>query len=152
MAKYTNIGSVSSGTLVPQHLFPALLEELAKYDPARATSLQQLAFEELYSAWVRQDEMPTLSGLVDDVMMALDEHAPPYFYFGAHPGDGADFGFWHVEEPQQAIRDDGGIVVDDLSEVPSQFAGAVLHVGDHGNSSLYLADGKGGFEELWAVG
>jgi len=36
-------------------------------------------------------------GLLLDVMEALDYLAPDGFFFGAHPGDGADFGFWPNE-------------------------------------------------------
>ena len=81
---------------------------------------------------------------------ALSEFAPPYCYFGAHPGDGADFGFWLFEDFQQSARDDGALEVSDTSEVPEGYSGEVLHINDHGNATLYSAH-KGKLTEVWSV-
>jgi hypothetical protein len=78
---------------------------------------------------------------------ALQEYAPPYFYFGAHPGDGADCGFWLSE----SFPDDfDGLKVSDLSEVPTGYTGEVLIVNDHGNISLYVYS-RGHRREVWAI-
>lgn len=39
-----------------------------------------------------------MQDMIDTVMDELNERAAPGFYFGAHPDDGADFGFWRDEE------------------------------------------------------
>ena len=33
----------------------------------------------------------------EDLIDALNDFAPPGDYFGAHPGDGSDFGYWENE-------------------------------------------------------
>ena len=33
----------------------------------------------------------------------MDKIAPPGYYFGAHPGDGSDFGFWEIEREDWEI-------------------------------------------------
>jgi hypothetical protein len=78
---------------------------------------------------------------------ALDAYAPAYFYFGAHPGDGADYGFWLSE----SFPDDfDGLKVSDTADVPKGHTGEVLHANDHGNMTLY-AYSRGRGRELWAV-
>ena len=78
---------------------------------------------------------------------ALGEYAAPYFYFGAHPGDGADYGYWLSE----GFEDDfDGLKVSDTSEIPSKYRGEVLHVNDHGNVTLYVKTSRA-LREVWAV-
>lgn len=44
--------------------------------------------------WSSEDAEAIQSQLID----VLDSYAPSGYYFGIHPGDGADFGFWKTEE------------------------------------------------------
>jgi hypothetical protein len=102
--------------------------------------------------------------LNEDLFNALNEYAAPYFYFGSHPGDGADYGFWLSEgwdedfETLGAIIGDryntstvtGNLKVSDLADVPSWFRGEVAVVNDHGNVSLYVKTSRT-LREVWAI-
>lgn len=35
--------------------------------------------------------------LLEELFFVLDVYAPEGYYFGAHPGDGSDFGYWLIE-------------------------------------------------------
>ena len=98
---------------------------------------------------------------LDALFDALGEYAGPYFYFGAHPGDGAEYGFWlsesweenfyHVYKSTRIPRDQSaGIIVSDLSEVPKWFRGEVAEVNDHGNVTLYVKTSRS-LREIWSV-
>jgi len=41
--------------------------------------------------------------LVNDLCDALQEHAPAGHYFGAHEGDGSDYGFWPTAEDEDEL-------------------------------------------------
>ena len=59
---------------------------------------------------------------------------PPFVYFGAHPGDGADFGFWPDMEPlEDEIKDSGEYVND---EWLLRDAGLIVDINDHGNMTV----------------
>jgi len=89
------------------------------------------------------DSDSDLSDLFDE----LGTFALPYFHFGAHEGDGSDYGFWLSSD---SLEDFDGLRVDDLSEVPADYSGEVLHVNDHGNASLYACE-NGECKEIWAI-
>jgi len=110
-----DLGTVSHGTLRVQDLLPAFLDTLSRLDPAGYSKLiLELDAEYQRSktpvgiacyaggyckgldlcddeAWWQSDRAAELLTAAFD---ALNETAPEGAYFGAHPGDGADFGFW----------------------------------------------------------
>jgi hypothetical protein len=108
--KYTEIGSISTGTLKREDLLPRFIKEL-EHQVERNRDLPSNQFLRHLDLLARAEEWAntqktgdedvdelSLDELTLEVMDALDEFAPPGAYFGAHPGDGADFGFWPSED------------------------------------------------------
>lgn len=94
-------GSVIHGTHRYEDLIPAFTKILEKYAPEKAAQLRK-EYGDVYDA-VELGAICLdlcLDGyiwLVEDLFDALNELAPEGYYFGAHPGDGSDFGFWEVD-------------------------------------------------------
>lgn len=130
------MGTVSHGTMRPEDLIPAFVSWLESQKPLRREHRKLLKENS-------GDDDETLEELFD----ALNEYAPPYFYFGAHPGDGSDYGYWLSDNFQNEFD---GLKVDDLSKVPVGYTGEVLHVNDHGNMTLYRAV-RGRLYEIWSI-
>jgi hypothetical protein len=97
------VGTISHGTLRPQDLIPKFLDVLSELHPEAYQQCQipgagfpmvpSYALEDETDDWWESDKAPwALECLFD----ALGDCAPEGHYFGAHPGDGADFGFWPV--------------------------------------------------------
>lgn len=96
-------GSISDGTLRAVDLIPCFLDELDRVAPAAYAQLIALPFP-LVPAWV-DDEGPTsewwegeeAADVLRILFDALEENAPEGFMFGAHPDDGASFGWWELD-------------------------------------------------------
>lgn len=90
--------TISWGTMRSEDLIPKFLGVLKtyakdKYDEYVNENPEVLDIDGL------DDE--TLGWIVDELFDKLDEIAPEGTYFGAHPDDGADYGFWSVDESKQ---------------------------------------------------
>lgn len=90
-------GSVISGTMRPQDLIPAFLDELEMLNcdvfEAMASDRAYIASQEADedSEWWDSEEA---GFFLDELFNKLNAEAPEGYFFGAHPGDGADYGFW----------------------------------------------------------
>ena len=156
MFKSASFGSVSSGTLRAEDLLSAFADELEWQVSRNAEawcSDAGRAQRDAYMVLIGEarecdpDTDEATHDIIAELSDALQEFAPAYSYFGAHPGDGADFGFWLSESMEE---DFDGLKVADTSEVPSDYSGEVLHVNDHGNATLYAAE-AGELREVWSV-
>src|ERR1035437_7618406 len=94
-----NIGSVSSATMRAEDLIPCFISELRSQRPLKREHQRLIrTIEQAMNAnnmetgeyFDSDDADYDLEALFD----ALDAYCLPYFYFGAHPGDGADYGYW----------------------------------------------------------
>jgi hypothetical protein len=93
--------------------------------------------------WDSEDSQEDLNDLFD----ALGEYCLPYFYFGAHPGDGSDYGYWLSES---FTEDFEGLKINSGDSIPKGYTGEVLSVTDHGNITLYICY-RGRMREIWSV-
>lgn len=81
----------------------------------------------------------------------LSDHANKYpggeyICFGPFEHGGATGYYVNVEGAQE----DADLVVGDISKVPANFSGSVVHINDRGNVTLYRYS-RGKSRELWAI-
>lgn len=174
MDKTLNIGSISSGTMLDSDLIPVFLDTLEEVDSKRAKSLRW-QYRKLLNYYSEErikpysdEEVEQLnedaSWLVNEELFnALNEYCPPYTYFGAHPGDGSDFGVWVSDDSiRDDIHDDILTEVNDLCEIDTMInedrviPKNVIVVNDHGNMTLYtvlatLEEGDESYKLTWEV-
>jgi hypothetical protein len=164
-AKYGDIGTVSHGTMRPEDLIPAFLDVAERL---RLTREDRKAVREIRAAWEAEqffnngEDEDALNSLFD----ILDRCAPPYCYFGALEGDGADYGFWiSMDSIDEAVRDgdilrkylasngpdlmsNGGSTWNSNEDAPDGLTYRyLLTISDHGNMTLYYRNGH----EVWGV-
>lgn len=152
MLKPATVGSVSHATLRPEDLLSAFFHTLeglvfvsgdylsqnhAERDRfAGILGEAQDLFDESGEA-IPEDKWEEAAEMINETLPdALQQFAPPYCYFGAHPGDGADFGFW----PSLEAIDELPMVED--SDEAKALGEDCKAVNDHGNVTVYGADGS----------
>ena len=125
------LGSISTGTLKPEDLAPVFIEEL---------------FNRGVDAGGVPEDM-------DELYEALNDVCPPFVYFGAHPGDGADFGFWpdmeRLQETLTAATVEHTLTLPRNEEWEWQLEdeGVIINTNDHGNVTVMDLNRN----VLWAV-
>jgi hypothetical protein len=93
-------GSLSHATMRPEDLIPCFERYLKEHAPEKHAEImaEYPEYEKLGEAFYDNDNYETALYMLESLFNALDTLAPDGHYFGAHPGDGSDYGFWEVEE------------------------------------------------------
>ena len=123
MPRKATFGTIISGTMQSRDLLPAFIvkfESLSGEAFAEQETVDALLLCE-QEDWLNDAGQATLSEITNNLVDSLDAFAPDYGYFGAHPGDGADFGFWLHEDWQQMATDDDVLLIEDLADVPADY-------------------------------
>lgn len=90
-------GSVSHGTLRSEDLLPEFLTVLDALDTGDDYAALKSEARGFADKSYHFTEMPETAGeIVNELIEALTDLAPQGWYFGAHEGDGSDFGFWLI--------------------------------------------------------
>jgi hypothetical protein len=149
-----DIGTVSAGTIKPQDLFPRFIDALTAGGGKVSLSLffsrnaQEILSDGDHDYW----ESDSCQADLEDLFDALDQIAPDYCQFSAHPDDGANFGFWpDWDSLDQSVIDGETIKINDLTDLPDDLDGFqhVMVVTDHGNVTLYAIDKP--LIEQWSI-
>ena len=151
------IGSISQGTHREEDLIPCFVETLAELVvPADDRDGIKLCCE-IASRMTDVDyyESEEVMGDMESLFEALESYAPPFFRFGAHEGDGANFGFWFCEQSmREAQYEEEAGSGDELPDSPDAIDGilAFFVVTDHGNITYYDWNfSANAWEEIWAI-
>ncbi len=142
--QHASIGSVSSGTLRTEDLLDAFASELEYHvqrnadewcsDDGRQERDRYLAL--INEAREIDPESYDADEIIVELSDSLQDFAAPYCEFGAHPGDGADYGYWPsieaIEELPHVQDSDGA----------KELGEDCKFVNDHGNVTVYGGDGS----------
>jgi hypothetical protein len=160
MTTYPKLGTVSHGTLRPEDLIPTFLDTLREVSRQSGDIDQMCRAHELvgeieartnYDSYFEEDHEDVAFDL-ERLTDYLNGYAPPYCYFGSHPGDGSDFGFWLDEDWQARAEEDGVPVISCWEEMPGgNYSGNVFLISDHGNVTLYFLNGRGAASEIFGI-
>jgi hypothetical protein len=155
------LGSVSSGTLRTEDLLPAFAEAYRPFNP-NAPVIEEC--DAVMQGWEGGLDYEDLDEVIGKLQECLTEVCPPFIYFGAHPGDGSDFGFFVDHNALEEARSYAVVAPCDCGDghecamqdwcasLDKEQAyleedNVIVQVNDHGNITVYDLDRN----ELWSV-
>lgn len=143
------LGAISHDTMRPEDLIPCFRDTLVELDTAKEhaklveqvnNNLYELECQDNDNGYYESDDC---NWDLEELFDALNEFAPPYCYFGAHEGNGSDYGFWvSVDMVNDDLRNNTIINVDS-EEMPDHF----VSINDHGNMTLYDRN----MDVIWSI-
>lgn len=154
MEPWNPLGTVSSGTLRPEDIAESLFHFIDGLQVCGSPSgaapwgdcletrnrwwdrfhpIADALFPNDDGSMVEDREI--LANCIEEMEELLHEICPPYMYFGAREGDGADIGFWPAHDSLSELPK--------YDDYPDELPGDdFIVVNDHGNLSVYAADGS----------
>ena len=137
------LGSISTGTLRPEHLLPVFVDTLLGIDNSNGGQTHGYPFT-YQNAWDSDYDADSYwnSAYPDEdleiVSNLLNELCPPFVYFGTLEGDGADFGFWPDRDAiQEAIDPTSCLVrINANGDYVLEEDGVIVQYSDHGNVTV----------------
>ena len=143
------LGSVISGTMRPEDLMPALFETLLLFDPDRAEAWAEYwreidhvmcACEGDTDDMFRGFDPEKISYALNELFDELDEISPKGCYFGAHPGDGSDYGWWPAEDYDDEEEEEQ---IPPEAQLPvHEYLDALVQIDKDGRKRLAQHDGR----------
>ena len=95
------LGTVSHGTMRPDDLIPCFISAIREILAGDNSTVILTSMDVLEGIISSTPDYYQSDDCMDDLEMlfdTLDALAPDDYYFGSHPGDGSDYGFWECEE------------------------------------------------------
>jgi len=145
MASTFPLGSVSSGTLKQPDLIAAFAAALDDLEPGSALAAEAQEYN-------LDSDPEEGEWLLEELFEKLDDIAPQYCYFGAHPDDGADFGFWVNWESIDADISSGELLkITTLGEIPANYNGSALLTSNGDTDATLYSVENGVASEVWST-
>lgn len=146
-----SIGSISTGTLRPEDIFPELEIEARQITMSREDrhTAQRLIRE--FNSLPKDCQTGDDSEILEEMFNLLNSYIPDYCYLGSTSGDGADIGVWPIEElfNNHSVGGYDGCIASSREEALPEHTHA-LEVNDHGNSTLWRRSGRR-WVEVWSI-
>ena len=145
------LGSISTGTLRTEDLLDAVIGEAdylfgADYLDTHKDSNDWIIKPLIDAKAVTDYDSEDAGYILDDLIDALNEYAPPHVALGMHPSDGADLGWWAGDfdgcdtvPVGQGPNGEGTFVDKDC--------GLYVEVNDHGNTIVKQLGG----DVIWSA-